>query len=470
MKIALVLPPMTLEERYGKAIAKVGGTFPPLGLISLGTYLKKYNYDVKILDGSRMDYASMLNILSEYKPDIIGITTMTFVWEKVKKIIIELKQKFPQTFIVIGGAHATMYRKVCMNESPLLDAVVYGEGENTLVELMQAVQNKGKLSNISGLIYRENGIIIEAPPRELIDDIDSLPIPDRSLVNISEYVPAFSQYRKLPVTNMFTTRGCPSKCIFCFPEVLGRKVRYRSPESVISEIRYLQEKYGIRDIAFWDDTFTLNRKRVLEITQLIIKNKIQLSWAAQARADRVDKELLTAMRESGCWKLHFGLESMVQKNLDFLRKGTTVEQNANAARAAKEAGIEVEASFIFGIPGETFEDGLKTIQYIKEMNIDYARFFPLTPYGELKEKFRDYGVLVSDDMSKYQGNEIVFVPYSMTREELEKLISLAYTKFYFRFGYIAKRIRKLANIRSLRDTFRGARAVYLIATKGIGKV
>jgi len=154
-----------------------------------------------------------------------------------------------------------------------------------------------------------------------------LPIPDRRLVDITGYQPAFSQYRELPVTNIFTTRGCPFQCIFCVPDLLGKKVRFRSVDKVVEEIEYLRKDFGIKEIAFWDDTFTLNRVRALEISRRLAQLSPRLVWSAQARADKVDAELLKAMADAGCWKLHFGFESMVQKNLDFLRKGTTVEQN-----------------------------------------------------------------------------------------------------------------------------------------------
>lgn len=137
---------------------------------------------------------------------------------------------------------------------------------------------------------------------------------------------------------------------------------------------------------------------------------------------------------------------------------------------AKEAGIEVEGSFIFGIPNETFEDGLKTIELVKKMDIDYIRFFSLTPYGELADRLKEYGTIVSDDLSKYQGNEIVFVPHSMTKAELEKLLSLAYTSFYFRPKYILKRLMKLTSWQNLKYTIKGAAAIYMISTKGAGKV
>ena len=461
---------MTLEERYGKAIANVGGTLPPLGLISLGTMAKQAGHSVMILDGSRLDYHAIMTKLAEEKPDIIGWSVMTFAWPKANVMISQVKSRLPGVFTVVGGAHATICKRTCLQECSSLDAVVFGEGEYTLLELMARIEKAESLKGVCGLIYREHGEIHENPPRELIKDINVLPVPDRGLVDLVQYVPAFSQYKKMPVTNMFTTRGCPYRCIFCFPDLLGNKVRFRSPELVVEEIKCLQRQFGIKEVAFWDDTFTVDRNRVMTLSRLIKTHVPDLCWSAQARADKVDEEILQVMREAGCWKLHFGLESLVQKNLDFLRKGTTVDQNLRAVEMTKKSGMEVEASFIFGIPGETYEEGLFTIRQAARLNIDYARFFSLTPYGDLQREWRKYGVLITEDMSKYQGNEIVFVPHSMTYHELERLISYAYIKFYFRPAYIVKRVKKLTSFRAIWNSLRGAKAVLMIVQKGVNKV
>jgi len=222
-KIALMLPPMSLEERYGKAIASVAGTFPPLGLLYLGTVLKDAGHKVTILDGSMTDFQHMLDTITREKPDVIGISVMTFLWPKVKDIIARLKNLLPDAFIVIGGVHATIAGKKCLEESAILDAVVYGEGEFTLLELVECLEKKQPFTAVKGLIYRDGGQVKENEPRPVMENIDKLPVPDRSLVPIADYLPAFSQYRKLPVTNMFTTRGCPFRCIFCIPDVLGKR-------------------------------------------------------------------------------------------------------------------------------------------------------------------------------------------------------------------------------------------------------
>jgi anaerobic magnesium-protoporphyrin IX monomethyl ester cyclase len=465
MKVALILPPVSLEERYGKAIANVAGTFPPLGLLTLGTMVKNAGHEPVILDGSRIDYQSIISLLDKEKPDIIGFSVMTFLWPKVQHMAQEFKTRFPLSLIIIGGVHPTLMAKRCMEECEALDAAVFGEGEYTLLELISALEKKRPFDGIQGMVFRKKKEVIENPARPVIENIDEIPIPDRSLLPITDYIPTFSQYRKLPVTNIFTSRGCPFKCVFCIPDVLGKKVRFRSIDSVIKEIKYLTETFGIKDIAVWDDTFTLNISRVNEFIDKLEENNIKISWSAQARTDKADLDLFKRMKKAGCWKLHFGLESMVQKNLDFLMKSTTVDENINAVKITKMAGMEIEASFIFGIPGETYEDGLKTIDMVSKLGIDYVRFFPLTPYDPLAAKIRSYGNIITDDLSRYQCNEIVFVPFSMTKQQLESLISIAYTKAYFNLRYILKRLLKLTSIKAVVNTLKGVRAVLMIAKK-----
>jgi radical SAM superfamily enzyme YgiQ (UPF0313 family) len=220
------------------------------------------------------------------------------------------------------------------------------------------------------------------------------------------------------------------------------------------EIRYLQTEHGIKEVAFWDDTFTISRDRVMRIAQLLRENRPRLVWSAQARVDKVDPEMLAAMAEAGCWKLHCGLESMVQKNLDVLQKGTTVE----------DAGIEVEASFIFGTPGETFQDGHKTIEIARKLDIDYARFFSFTPYGNFRDAVAGQGTFLTDDLGLYSSHNVVFVPHSMTSAQLHELIRLAYTRFYFRPRYLLKRLWRCTNWRTILSSVRGVRAMLMIAS------
>ena len=456
MKIALLLPPISLEERYNKAIKHVAGSLPPIGLLSIATILKEAAHEAIVVDGSMKAIDEMMAELDEFKPDVVGIGAMTLMWPKAKFLARSLKQKYPDIKIIVGGVHASLIREKALAEEASFDAVSWGEGEYSVLDYVNNIDNLEELDEIKGMAFRKaDGILAIGGDREPIKDLDCLPIPDRSFVAETEYIAAFEQYKRLPVTNIMTARGCPYKCIFCLPTLLGKGVRYRSPEKVIEEVEYLVEELKVKDIAFWDDTFTLNKKRVFAICNMLIEKNIDIIWSAQARADCVDQEMLDIMAKAGCWKLFYGVESLVQKNLDTIKKGETVEQIFEAVRMTKKAGIEVEASFIFGIPGETYEEGMETIRQAVKLDPDYAKFFCLSPYGELLKNIQSYGVLLTEDEKDFSGNKITFIPFSMTKDELQKLYYYSYRKFYFRPKMIIRRLKKLFDPSEFKKSVKG---------------
>ncbi|MBU2257597.1 MAG: B12-binding domain-containing radical SAM protein, partial [Candidatus Omnitrophica bacterium] len=336
MKLALILPPITLEERYNRAISYVAGSLPPLGLLSIATVLKNSGHEVILLDGSLLTLSDIMARIEGFSPDIAGITAMTIMWPKVKMLSARLKKRSPSLNIIVGGVHASIVKEGALSELPDIDAVAWGEGEFSLLEYLHNFPGLESAGPIAGIAYRlKNGDIVVGPEREPIKDLDILPIPDRSFVELKKYTGAFEQYKFLPVTNMVTARGCPFKCTFCLPDLLGEGVRYRSVENVMREIKYLVEGLGVRDIAFWDDTFTLSPQRVFSLCESMISEGIRFSWSCQGRADCVGPDMLKIMAKAGCWKIFYGVESLVQKNLDTLRKGETVEQIFKAVGMTK---------------------------------------------------------------------------------------------------------------------------------------
>jgi anaerobic magnesium-protoporphyrin IX monomethyl ester cyclase len=470
MKIALVLPPITLQERYNRAIALVAGSLPPLGLLSIASVLKEAGHEIVVLDGTIRTFVEILKALEAFKPEVVGVTSMTLMWPKVKILSREIKARWPHINVIVGGVHPSIVREKAFEEIPDIDAVAWGEGEFSMLEYIKKIEDKTE-PRIDGLSYKTAGGLVKGGERKPISDLDSLPIPDRSLLPIAEYTGAFEQYRRVPITNMMTSRGCPFQCLFCLPGLLGPGVRYRSPEKVMEEIVYLVNTFGIKDIAFWDDTFTLNKKRVLAICDYLKSGKTGVIWSAQARADTMDEELARNMAEAGCWKIFFGIESLVQKNLDTLKKQESVEEIFNAVRAAKKFGIEVEGSFIFGIPNETYAEGRETIRLARILDLDYAKFFYLTPYGALLKDAEKYGTLMSKDTAgSSSGSSLVFVPYSMTAQELRKLYSQAYIKFYFRWRVIYRRLKKMNNLLEVKKNLFGFLALTFFVLEAVSRV
>jgi radical SAM superfamily enzyme YgiQ (UPF0313 family) len=240
-------------------------------------------------------------------------------------------------------------------------------------------------------------------PRPLIQNLDALPFPARDLLPMDKYIPLPNQYKRKPVANLMALRGCPYQCTFCSANaVFGCSLRMRSAQRVYDEIKQLVDTYGIREISFWDDTLTVNKKWLHELCDLIISNHLDITWSCYARVNTVDLDLLKKMKKAGCWNIFYGIESGNQELLDRIKKGITLDQIRNAVKLTKKAGIEVRGSFMIALPGETPEMAHKTIDFAIELDPDYAQFSITTPYPgtELFEQAKQYGEL-SGDFSKF---------------------------------------------------------------------
>ncbi|HDH49953.1 MAG TPA: radical SAM protein, partial [Nitrospirae bacterium] len=273
-----------------------------------------------------------------------------------------------------------------------------------------------------------------------------------------------------PVAVMMTARGCNRKCIFCFQIDKKRKsgIRFRSVENVLEEIELCLSQ-GYREIKFIDDTLAADYDRAMRIAGEIKRRKLNFTWFASACVNQVDEPLLKAFKEAGCWAILFGAESGVQKNLNAVRKGITLEQTRRAVKAAKEAGLTVCTPFLFGIPGETFEEGLRTIEFACELDPDIANFHAITPFPgtELYDDLDKYGTM-SQDLTDFTYQGAAFVPHTMTREQIAELRQTAFKRFYSRPGYLLKRVLSLRNINDAKAAAKGIRSLlWLWVRKGV---
>jgi len=457
MKILLLLPPITLEERYNKSIAKAAGTLPPLGLLYLAAVLKEDN-EVRVFDGSLYNYSRLMKIIREFKPDFVGIQSMYIFWPTIKKIVPEIREILPNVHISLGGEFATLEKQKCLKELKELDSLVIGEAEETIVELVGSIKKGKNLIKIKGIIFRDKQVIITNESRQSMRNIDKLPFPARELIDLYEYLPAIEQYKRKPMTNMITMRGCPYECTFCAQR--KGNVRFRSPENVVEEMKLLAEEFSIKEIAIWDDTFTLDRKRSMKIMNRIRKENLDITFSLHSRINLIDRELLKEMKKSGCWKIFYGVESLIQKNLDVLKKGLSVNQIYDTIKLTGEEGIESEVSIMFGLPGETYTDCLETIKRLKKLNPDYAKFSYLAPAGQLLNTITNYGRIVSTDLLDYGfDSKVVFVPDTIKKEQLQTILPKAYRSFYLRPSYIFRQISKIRHFEDAKRAFKGLRAV-----------
>jgi len=457
--ILLIMPPFSMKERYGRGIEKIGSSLPPLGLLYVGAALEKEGYHVKVFDTQIQDW----DIKEAGNSDIAGIYCNTSNYHKAIELAKEIKANF-HIPIVFGGPHVTT-RPLEVLENGSVDYVVVGEGEISAVELLRSIDNP---ETVKGIGFKKNGKAIINPGRELIKNLDSLPLPARHLIPIGQYKPSPNQYKRLPMTTMMVSRGCPFNCTFCDVETLWTRLyRSRSVNNVISEIKRLIKDYGIKEINFWDDVWGINKAWIDDFCSQILNEKIDITWSCECRVDTVDGELLKKMKKAGCWCIFFGIESLDQEILDAINKKITLEKIASAFKLTREAGIEIRANLILGLPKETPEKVRKSLKILCTLNPDYVKFNILTPYPgtviykEIKEG--KWGKILDESYDKLTGYFATFLPSGYKSiNELQKMKKYAFIKFYFRWGYIIPRLFSIRSFEDLKRYIRGALAIFSI--------
>jgi radical SAM superfamily enzyme YgiQ (UPF0313 family) len=422
-------------------------TEAPLGLAYIAAILEK-EFDVKIFDcvAMRWNLDKYGEELKNFSPDIIGITAMTPILSSAAAVAKTTKQILPNAKIVLGGPHITLLAEETMKEISEIDFGVMGEGEYVMQNLAFALRD-GKALDFKGIIYRKEGKLVNNGRSDLIQDLDALPFPARHLLPIDRYTKIMGEPKKF--VTMMTARGCPYNCIFCAKAMFGRIYRERSVKNVIEEIDQLKKEYGIKEIVFYDDSFTLNKNRIMKLCDEMIKLDYNIKWKCETRVNLVDEKLLKKMKEAGCYVIAYGIESGVQKNLDFLAKGVKLEDIQKGVKMTKDAGIEVEAYLIIGIPGETKEEVEETIRFAKELDVDYVQFSILTPLPdtELYKYAKEHGLIREVNWSKfsYFGDKanVTMKLENFTPEELQALKNRAMKEFYMRPRYVLKRITSI---------------------------
>jgi len=459
MNILLINPP-----RFNEIIAdnpsfidEERGYNPPLGLLYIAAYLKKFtNHNIKVLDAQ----VEELNYDEDFKkkiiqinPDCVCITVMTFtlidVLKTIKLIRGAEKKLEKKIVIVLGGPHATIYPEETLNLEGV-DCVITGEGEIPFLKLVQALEKKISPLKVPGLVYNSNGKIIKNPASGFIENLDALPFPARHLTPIKKYNSILGGPHV--VTTMFTSRGCPFSCAFCDRPHMGQKFRARSPKNVVDEMEECK-KMGIDEILIYDDTFTVQRQRVLDICSEILKRNLKILWDVRARVDTVDEEMLSRMKQAGLTRIHFGVEAGSDKILKILNKGITTDQVKKAFALARKNKIETLAYFMIGSPKETKEDIKKSINLARKLKAEFVHATILTPYPATKlyQQALEKGVIKSDYWREFAKNpkkdiKTQYWEQDFTREELFDLLTKFYRRFYGRPSFILKKLIKIKNL------------------------
>lgn len=461
MKICFINPP-----------ADTKNPILPLGLGYLAAVLEENGYKVLIIDG----WAEGLGVreigkrLRREKPDIIGVTIMTPKLDVAMEVVNEAKKVLPKSLLLVGGPHPSALPYETIKSNKNINIVAIGEAEDTILEVVRAYKEKASFSKIKGIYYRKGKRIFKNELREPIADIDSLPPPSRHLFPLKKYKTHPPYGKKNPYANIITSRGCPFRCGYCSKSVFGHSFRAQSPERVVSEIEFLIDRYGIQEIHFYDDDFTMDMERAEEICDLMIEKRLKIIWSCTTRVDLVTPKLLAKMRKAGCWLISYGVESGNQKILDRIEKNITIGQVKKAFRWTQKVRIRTLGFFIVGLPGDTWETINQTMDLAKEIKPDFTSWcvliilpgsglFNQLQSGELdKRKIKEY-LSSGHDLARSPYAHGVSLAYedNLTVEELNKAVTMAYKDFYLRPSYIFNTILRIRSPGEFIHYARGAR-------------
>jgi len=442
-KVLLINPPWVIGENKN-LWKEVASCWPSLGLGYIAAVLERAGHQVHYLDCSAMHYTvkDMEQVLQNYAAmDYVGITATTPLINNALTIAGLAKKLFPDVKTVLGGVHPSVMPEAVLAH-PDVDCVVIDEGEVTMLELV----NGQKLDQIPGLGYKKDGRPNFNLPRSLISNLDEIPPPAYHLFPMDKYYPAVGSYKRLPAMMLFATRGCPGRCTFCYRTFHGR-VRKRSARNIINEIKILQRDFGIKEVAFYDDTFTLFKDVINEFCQIVLNEKIDITWSCFTRVDHIDEELLKVMKRSGCHLILFGVETADEQILRNINKRISLTQAVAVVKSARRIGIETRVSFMFGNQGETEATIKKTIDFAIKLDPDEVQFNITTPYPgtELFQWAKERGYIKSFNWDDYSMSNVVMELPGVDRQQLQHYYNLAHRKFYFRPKII---LRRLFNIRS----------------------
>lgn len=448
-RIMLINPP--INAAYYKWEMQLGSKLPPLGLLSLAAYTRSKGFDAAILDAYNLGLSpdDTLKAITEFSPTHVGITATTSFINFAAALAKLIREEAPGIAILIGGSHISAVPEETMRKFPWFDIGVLGEGEETIIELLNCKQGQG-LENIAGLVYRDGDRVKRTKSRPYIKELDKLPFPAWDIISgfPNLYCPTPTNYKRKPVASLVTSRGCPYNCTFCDRSVFGVNYRSFSHNYVISLITDLKDKFGIREVCFYDDTFTVDKPRLQKICEALQKNRLDITWSCLGRVDLADKETLKLMKKSGCWLISYGVESCSEDILKLHKKRIDLNQVERAIRLTHDAGIRTRGFFMIGNPLETQKSIEAMRKFVFRIPLDeiHISFFTPLPGSEAYDFAAKYGTF--DDnwqaMDMYSPN---FVPFGWTKKMLVERHADLYKQFYFHPATILRHSKDFLDLR-----------------------
>ena len=461
MKVLLINPGWKINRI--NLWSKVSSCYPSLGLAYIAAVLEQDKHKVFFIDMQAENYSvddvkQILDDEAYFDLDFVGITATTPLINCAYDLAKMIKTKFTKAVIVFGGTHPSVMPEEVLGNSDV-DLVVLGEGEATMREVVA----KKPLSEILGISYRGDKGIIRNKDRPYIEDLDSLPTPAYHLMPIDKYRPAIGSYKQLPAMSLFATRGCPGQCGFCNRTFRGR-VRSKSAKNILKEVKLLRDKYGIKEVSFYDDNFTVLRGTLVKFCELLIKEDLGITWSCFTRANYVDRKTFELMKKAGCHLVMMGIESGVQSILDSMEKNLTLEQIREAVKICKDVGIEVRTAYMLGYFGETKETMEQTLKFAMELDTDSVQFNILTAYPGTKvwDVAKNNGWLRVKDYN-YNINDLTLDIPTVSRDEILAMYSRVHRAYYLRPKILLRRLFKVRSFAQVKQEVLGALAIVMHA-------
>jgi len=458
LKVALVYPPYgpVRNEPGIKTVKENYGIFPSLSLLYVAGILEDAGCNVLFVDAHAEDLSleETVNRLNAFGPDYVGYTLTTYLFfqsmDWIKAIRAELDVP-----VIVGGVHLSIYPRETLRY-PAVDYAVTNEAEVALPELLVALVKRRNLADVRGIAFRQPDDNVVVTPKAADCGVDVAPFPARHLIDNSIYYSFISHYKNF--TCFITSRGCPYKCIFC--EQGSKPFRARSPKNVVDELEICYKEQGIRELDFFDSSFTIRKDRVIAICDEIQRRKLPLVWAARTRVDCITDDVLRAMRNAGCNRIYYGIESGNREILQTLKKSTSQEMYRDVIKRTGQHGIATFGYFMLGNPYETEASIRQTIRLALELDLDYAQFSKVTPMPAtemytllLRESGRDYW---REHIENGVDEHIPRPLCDMTDAEIQRWTRLAYLRFYYRPKYMARALRRMKSKEELARSVRTA--------------
>jgi len=462
LKVLLIHPRLidSINKESETVIENVGFV-PPLGIAYIASSLEKNGHQVSILDCEALELstAEIKQHIESLKPEVVGVSSLT---TNIRGALESAKlAKQTGSLVILGGPHLMVFPKETLTYE-FIDYGIRGEGEIAMVQLLRCISKGGPLQKVPGIVFRMNEHIVVNEPA-CVDDIDAVPMPAYHLLPLDKYEISNFGGKTL---SMFTTRGCPYNCGFCYRNPLLDKVRKRDPIKVVDEIEYLIKRFKVNHINFVDEVITFDKKHVSAICEKILQRKLKIRWQAATRVNTVDYELLKLMHQAGCHTLRFGVESGNQRIIDHMNKKITLRQAEEAFKLCKKIGIKTVAYFIIGYLSETVQTIRDTMTFAKKLSPEYAIFGPAYPLPETR-LLEDAvaGGLVDPEywkefvLGKRTDNVAFLFP------ENSKWVARAYRSFYFRPGYILKHFCDPNALKNLGGNYKAALSLLRLKAK-----